>query len=252
MPQQRKIYGGELYSKENIVAYTGDLHDNPTVYFVQYGEDGQKTYGHITQDHYYDKFNIGREDIKTNATYKLVNEWSEDEGLVSREYVNGKCFHESRSEHKLVGPNDEEVREILAKAIDHHPGIKKMNMGDYVSEQLDLIDEENDLEEQLGRLADLYDEVDQITAQMKEAYPKSAEDLEEVKDNLRERIEEQYDIIHEEFVEQQQNQKSRFNGMHQPMNASDKPQRSLHTKVSAKQDKNNSKNNQIKQRRMTL
>ena len=251
MPKRRKNYADDLYSKENIVAYTGDLHDNPTVYFVQYGKDGQKTYGHITQGHHYDKFNIGREAIQTNATYKLVNEWSEDEGLVSREYVDGKCFHESRSEHKLVAPEDEDVRNILAKAIDDYPGIKKMNVSDYVTEQLDFIDDE-DLEEQLDLLADLYDEVDEITAQMKEAYPKSADDLEEVKETLQEMIEEQYNAIREEIQEQQQNEKSRFTGMDQPMNAANKPKDSQQLKTNTKLNKNSQKNNQIKQRRMTI
>ena len=31
-------YEDEFYSQDNILGYTGDLHDNPTVYFAEAGK----------------------------------------------------------------------------------------------------------------------------------------------------------------------------------------------------------------------
>lgn len=50
-------YRPDLYCPMNIIGYTGSIHNNPTVYFLN-----ATYYGHITQDHD-EKWNIGRQGV---------------------------------------------------------------------------------------------------------------------------------------------------------------------------------------------
>lgn len=43
-------YEADFYVSENIIGYTGDIDDKPTVYFKRVEPDGMITFGHITQN----------------------------------------------------------------------------------------------------------------------------------------------------------------------------------------------------------
>lgn len=82
-------YADDFYVKDNIIGYTGDLNDNPTVYFADAGGVNPKLvkvgnkqqvlvqYGHITQLHQRD-WNIGREKVREAFSYNIYN--SEKDG----------------------------------------------------------------------------------------------------------------------------------------------------------------------------
>ena len=67
-------YEEDFYVKENIVGYTGDLKNKPTVYFQRREKDGSITFGHITQQHD-DKTNEGRELVQRRPNYEQRDDW---------------------------------------------------------------------------------------------------------------------------------------------------------------------------------
>ncbi len=222
MPDKRKNYEEDFYTKDNIVAYTGNIDDNPTVYFQKEHSNGDITYGHITQAHKYDKVNIGKEKISTNKTYKLVNEVV-DEDLVSKEYVNGKSFHTSRNPHKKVLPNDHKIKDKLAKAIENNPGIKKMYTKDYVQEQLEFIQQE-DLKNQQNQLIELKDEIKEINHQLQEIRrhkPKTIVRLENELEAFEDDLIEEFEKVQDNINKQSQKDKPKLN-FSEPLNKSAK------------------------------
>ena len=63
-------YKPEFYRPENIIGYSGDLNDSPTVYFKD-SDTGE--FGHITQRH--EDWNVGREEVgEASAGYNYVIE----------------------------------------------------------------------------------------------------------------------------------------------------------------------------------
>ena len=60
-------YRDDFFVVENMYGYTGDLHNDPTVYFMSNTEHAR-----ITQDHDH-KDNIGRDVVKSNETYSIEN-----------------------------------------------------------------------------------------------------------------------------------------------------------------------------------
>jgi hypothetical protein len=68
-------YRDDFYVVENMSGYTGDIHDNPTVYFYSYEEHGR-----ITQDHHR-KDNIGRDVVKTNTGHSIEKVY-DDKGVL--------------------------------------------------------------------------------------------------------------------------------------------------------------------------
>ncbi len=77
-------YKDGFYIKDNILGYTGDLNNNPTVYFADAGGinpkivnvDGRQqvvvTFGHITQAHD-DPTNVGRGAVMESYSYSIYN-----------------------------------------------------------------------------------------------------------------------------------------------------------------------------------
>ena len=65
-------YRDDFYTKDNIVGYTGDIANNPTVYFMT-EKDGIKTYGRITLNYPKDKKNEGRELVRSRKDYTRKN-----------------------------------------------------------------------------------------------------------------------------------------------------------------------------------
>lgn len=118
-------YRDDFYTIGNIVGYTGELNDFPSVYFQT-----ATLRGHITQAHGYVQ-NVGRQQVESAVGYVLDNELVNGEmKLVEKQ--NGVIFHESRSTLKRIDPNNFEtvsfeVLGILAQAIWNHPNEKNIS-----------------------------------------------------------------------------------------------------------------------------
>ncbi len=191
MPNERLEYESDFYKPENIVAYTGDLTNNPTVYFKQIMEDGNIKFGHITQTHERDKINIGREMVESDPTYTLENETIDNE-YISVERVNKEIIHPSRGPHTKVGPNDNLIRDELAQSITKHKGCKKMYTRDYIQEQMDFIKQEPKIGDQIEQLADLNHELEEIMDQYVDTYPEHTKDLLQMKSELKGKVGNEY------------------------------------------------------------
>ena len=153
-------YMDSLYRRENIIGYTGDINNNPTVYFfaVSPGRDGlpktkrvgnsQKILflnGHITQAHD-EASNVGREVVTESWSYSIMNAGPQhdDSGLIKEGQTalqetfhpsesGGRYyrtpdgfddFHISRNPFVSVGPRDTASLDILANAIARFPRAK--------------------------------------------------------------------------------------------------------------------------------
>lgn len=150
-------YRDDFYKDENILGYTGDLRNNPAVYFADAGGvspklqtvDGKQkvlvSFGHITQAHQV-AANVGREDVREAYSYSISNVmyqgkevaqecvYGEQElnkiGLKGYETEPGKSrdqqhldWHISRNRFESVTGGN---RGILALAIKNHPDKKKL------------------------------------------------------------------------------------------------------------------------------
>ncbi len=105
-------YEDDFYTAANIIGYTGDLNDNPSVYF----QKGNK-FGRITQEHD-EADNIGRNIVREYADYRIGNT---GKGGTAQEYYGGAVQHESRNAFiaRTAGNVDE-----LAKAINTFKELK--------------------------------------------------------------------------------------------------------------------------------
>ena len=83
----------DLYTCENIIGYTGQLHAFPTVYFMS---EQLQLCGHITQQHPFQP-NIGRQPPISMQGYSFGNEPNESGRMVLVERVNQKIMHTSRN-----------------------------------------------------------------------------------------------------------------------------------------------------------
>lgn len=118
-------YRDDFYSVANIVGYTGNLDDNPTVYFETDEEQGHITQAHKKAD------NVGRGVVYTIEGYSKENVYftatKDDPGgwhLV--EMYDGKSVHKSRNPYIAVPNLDSRpaLKKILEKAILTHTKIK--------------------------------------------------------------------------------------------------------------------------------
>lgn len=103
-------YGNDFYVKANIIGYTGDLNDNPTVYF----QKGNR-FGRITQDHPHAN-NIGRNRVREYTDYRISNVDGK-----AQEYYNGSVRHTSRNSFIAV---TSDTAAVLALAISNFPNKK--------------------------------------------------------------------------------------------------------------------------------
>jgi hypothetical protein len=88
-------YRADFYIPENIIGYTGNIDNNPTVYFRKVYQ-----FGHITQAHGVGH-NEGREAVDFARDYEIKNV-----NGVCHEFKGGACFHESRNRFiSIVGLN---------------------------------------------------------------------------------------------------------------------------------------------------
>jgi hypothetical protein len=122
-------YRDDFYVAQNIVGYTGDIGENPTVYFSSDKQHGN-VHGRITQDHK-NKDNIGRDVVKTNEGYSIWNE-TDDEGKARTvEYqkdMDHPAFdkrHRSRGELVLIDATTTAAdRALLSQSIWRYTELK--------------------------------------------------------------------------------------------------------------------------------
>jgi hypothetical protein len=110
-------YEDEFYRAENIIGYTGDINNKPTVYFQTTSQYGRITQAHPKVD------NIGRNKVRSiaadNYTWKNVDVPGKGKRMV--EYRNGQKFHTSRNFFIEV---TDETRDLLAAAITTYENAK--------------------------------------------------------------------------------------------------------------------------------
>ena len=114
-------YRDDFFSTANIVGYTGDLQNNPTVYFETDDEQA-----HITQAHD-NANNVGRGVVYTTEGYSKANVYYEEDHAVHLvEMYGGKKIHKSRNMFIAVPNLDSRpaLKTILSKAILTHTDIK--------------------------------------------------------------------------------------------------------------------------------
>lgn len=125
-------YRDDFYSAVNIIGYSGQLHNFPTVYFQTNAE-----YGHITQKHGTSQ-NVGRMSVASAVGYVIANEMIHGQmKLVER--INNNVIHESRSTLTAVGTYDFQTLHILSQSIRNYPDEKYIS--DYTEEDFDAIDD---------------------------------------------------------------------------------------------------------------
>jgi hypothetical protein len=114
-------YRDDFYKAENMIGYTGTLHEFPTVYFLT-----KKEYGHITQKHPHSQ-NVGRHGVgdATNG-YKIGNQQFPTGEKRMVEKRGKKVMHTSRgvlTPTKYMGDGD---KAILLQAIYKWPDEKQI------------------------------------------------------------------------------------------------------------------------------
>ena len=115
-------YYDAFYIVENIIGFTGETHNNPTVYFESDGG-----YGRITQDHP-DKGNIGRGPVFVNEGHSMANEnYMGSFRLVER--VGGEVKHFSRNKFVTLEGLPQTDKDLLCQAIWRHTELKEKFRG---------------------------------------------------------------------------------------------------------------------------
>jgi hypothetical protein len=120
-------YRDDFYVVGNMYGYTGQVNDNPTVYFVSATEHGR-----ITQDHPRTE-NIGRDVVKSIEGYSIGNEPDANGVLRCLEYDEYVGYdratfdksHRSRGALVLISETAAADRAVLAQSIWRHTELKK-------------------------------------------------------------------------------------------------------------------------------
>jgi hypothetical protein len=127
-PQRQRAYRPDFYTPENIIGYTGKLHESPTVYF----QDGPE-YGHITQQHDVAD-NIGRQLVgEEGGGWKYVIGDMEVEGVLrSVERLvhptkGTRYFHVSRGQFIDCSRKGIDTFAILSQAIWRFQTLKRLD-----------------------------------------------------------------------------------------------------------------------------
>ncbi len=169
MPKYDK---NDLYHKDNIIGYTGDLTDNPTIYFKKEHTNNKGivdsvSFGHITQAHKYD-FNLGREKVGKAKTYEIKNNGKKnDKGdITAQEYANGVMFHPSRNKFNDVSKN-KAMKEQLSNVLDNYMEVKKRYIPEYVKGQVKDIIKIPDRKQQTEALKTLENQVNTTAQELK-------------------------------------------------------------------------------------
>lgn len=141
-PQPGPPYRPDFYVRENMIGYTGELHNAPTIYFKSATE-----YGHITQAHKLAS-NVGREMIGMltisdgrrrfdytlrNTRMKLRKGGPIEEHAIEQyiEATSGAYINIHLSRNKFVDIKRKNVKavDMMAQAIWRHPSLKRRFAG---------------------------------------------------------------------------------------------------------------------------
>ena len=116
-------YRADFYIPENIIGYTGQIDNNPTVYFMEGPAHGPNEYGHITQAHRIGP-NEGRETVRSSAQYEMragaagnLEEWDA-----------GRRIHSSRSRFIPVAGLNAKSKYLLSCAIARFSEKKRIDL----------------------------------------------------------------------------------------------------------------------------
>ncbi len=245
-------YGDELYKPENIVAYTGDIDKNPSVYFQIDHGNGNITYGHITQDHD-NKFNIGKEEVRTSDSYELKNEMVYNKEtklneLRSFEYdqnrKQGTHFHKSRNPHIKVDPNDFDTKVKLVEAISACKEIKPKYLEQYVKNRIEEYKNTSDFEEKLDEMNTT---IEEVTAKYVQKKPKNKLKYEAREQRCKELIlQEKTALQKEKIAKEKVDKKPDLKAMSNPVNSSSQlseSQKSQLQSAQSQKDQKQSKDN---------
>ena len=113
-------YEDDFYVRKNIIGYTGELHNNPTVYFTTQNEHGRITQAHPNAE------NVGRNLVKTRHGHTFKNEDIGRGEIRLVEYQNERKFHTSRNALIWLDPTpSDNTLDILERAITRFPDLKR-------------------------------------------------------------------------------------------------------------------------------
>ena len=102
-------YRDDFYIPRNIIGYTGNINNNPTVYF----QNGA-SYGHITQAHDI-RQNIGREEVCQAQDYRIFN----NVHGTAEEWAGGRLYSPlTQCVHKRSRPWPWVRKDVKAKPCD--------------------------------------------------------------------------------------------------------------------------------------
>lgn len=119
-------FRGDFYIPQNIIGYTGNINNNPTVYFLN-----GTSFGHITQAHDI-RQNVGREEVYQAQDYEIRNINGR-----AQEWAWGHCIHPSRNLFISAANLGSVAKCILSLAIANHK--EKKQWGDLTERQRDLV-----------------------------------------------------------------------------------------------------------------
>jgi hypothetical protein len=123
-------YRADFYIPENIIGYTGEIDNNPTVYFMTGPAHGPNEYGHITQGHQIGP-NEGREAVRRSTQYEI----RVGAGGNLEEWDGGQCIHPSRNAFISVTGLDAKSKYLLSCAIARFTEEKRV--GRFTEQQID-------------------------------------------------------------------------------------------------------------------
>ena len=121
-------YEDGLYCAKNIIGYTGEIDDSPTVYFLEQVDARTQRFGHITQAHWL-WLNTGREKVHSASNYTYVNKNLHGTKRLVEEAEG--FYHESRHEFIPTGPGH--IKEELEKSIARFQQMKSIFEPQYYS-----------------------------------------------------------------------------------------------------------------------
>ena len=108
-------YQDEFYITENITGYTGELHNDASVYFQRGDGAGKIIFGRITQNHDH-RLNIGRNTVRIAADYVIENRIVEGvEKCI--EFYGGSIRHNSRHRYVNVAGLSSLQKAVLERSI---------------------------------------------------------------------------------------------------------------------------------------
>jgi hypothetical protein len=112
-------YRDNFFVVPNMYGYTGNINENPTVYFMS-----QTEHGRITQYHPREA-NVGRDVVKTNEGYSIVNQLDDDGVMKCMEFEGEYRAHKSRGRLVLISETTTDDQALLSQSIWRHTELKK-------------------------------------------------------------------------------------------------------------------------------